>query len=119
MSTSNVAKKLHEEGVALFRKGNYETALQKLNEALQNATPQSRQAAEIYNDLGVVYSRLEDFDAAHEALDEAMDQFTALADRKGEAQTLGNRAAAYEAEELFDDAVETYKESAKMFEEVG
>lgn len=116
---SNTAKKLHEEGIALFRKGKLEEALQKLQAALQQAGEGSRQAAEIYNDTGVVYSRLEDYDAAHAALDEAMDHFTTLADKKGEAQTLGNRASVFEAEELFDDAVETYKESAKLFEEIG
>jgi tetratricopeptide (TPR) repeat protein len=116
---SNIAKKLHEEGVALFRKGKLEEALQKLQEALSQASDESRQAAEIYNDTGVIYSRLEDYDAAHAALDEAMDRFTTLADKKGEAQTLGNRASVFEAEELFDDAVETYKESAKLFEELG
>lgn len=119
MSTSTSPKKLHEEGIALFRKGKFEDALQKLKDALQQAEDQSRQAAEIYNDMGVVYSRLEDYDAAHEALDEAMDRFEALADSKGEAQTLGNRASVFEAEELLDDAVETYKESAQLFEQVG
>jgi tetratricopeptide (TPR) repeat protein len=93
--------------------------LQKLKDAVQQLEDQSRQAAEIYNDIGVVYSRLEDYDAAHEALDEAMDRFEALADLKGEAQTLGNRASVFEAEELLDDAVETYKESASLFEEIG
>ena len=116
---SNTAKKLHEEGIALFRKGKLEEALQKLQEALSQAPEDSGQAAEIYNDTGVIYSRLEEYDAAHAALDEAMDRFTDLADKKGEAQTLGNRASVFEAEELFDDAVETYKESAKLFEELG
>jgi tetratricopeptide (TPR) repeat protein len=113
------AKKLHEEGIALFRKGRLEEALQQLNEALRAAEPGSRQAAEIYNDLGVVYQQLEDFPTAYEVLDKAMDHFTALADKKGQAQTLGNRAAAYEAEELYEEAVETYKASAKIFEEIG
>jgi tetratricopeptide (TPR) repeat protein len=114
-----VAKKLHEEGVAFFRKDRLAEARQKLEEALQQADPDNRQSAEIYNDLGVVCTKLEDYAAAYEALDEAMACFTRLKDRKGEAQTLGNRAALYEAEESFEEAVDTYKASAKIFEELG
>ena len=118
MSKSS-AKKLHEEGVSLFRKGKLEAALQKLNEALQQATEDSQQSALIYNDMGVVYQKLEDYAAAHKALDEAEGRFTALDDKKGQAQTLGNRAALYEAEGSLDEAVELYKESAEMLEAVG
>jgi tetratricopeptide (TPR) repeat protein len=116
---SKPAKKLHEEGVALFRKGKPAEALQKFNEALQNVEPSSRQTAEIYNDLGVTHKQLEDYPAAHRALDQAMEQFIALKDEKGRAQTLGNRAAVYEAEGLAEKAVETYKESAQIFETIG
>lgn len=118
MSNSS-AKKLHEEGVSLFRKGKLEAALQKLDEALQNAVEDSQQSAQIYNDLGVVYQKLEDYPAARKALDEAERIFTALDDKKGQAQTLGNRAALYEAEGSLDEAVELYKESAAMLEAVG
>lgn len=117
--SKTVAKQLHEDGIDLFRKGRFDEALQKLNDALQKADPNSRQAAEIYNDLGVVYNKLEDYNAAHQTLDEAMVCFTALNDKKGEAQTLGNRAAVYEAEEAFEQAVDTYKESAQIFEALG
>lgn len=113
------AKKYQEQGVALFRKGDYEAALDKFNEALDSAADDAKQSAEIYNDLGVTYKQLEDFPAAHEALDKAWDGFTELADEKGQAQTLGNRAAVYEAEGLLNEAIETYKESATMLEEVG
>ncbi len=112
------AKQLHEEGVSLFRKGNLEAALEKLNGALQEADEESRRAAEIHNDLGVIHSQLGDFAVAYEALDKAMDRFTALDDEKGQAQTLGNRAAVYEVEGLLEEAVETYKESAMMLEDL-
>lgn len=117
--TSSSSKKLHEQGVTLFRQGKFETALQKLNEALQAAEGQAKQAAEIYNDLGVTYKQLENFVAAHQALDEAMARFTSLNDKKGQAQTLGNRAAVYEAEGQLEQAVDTYKESATLLEEIG
>lgn len=113
------SKKLQEQGVALFRKGKYEAALQKFNEALAAATDQVKQTAEIYNDVGVTYKQLADYSAAHQALNEAMLRFTQLQDQKGEAQTLGNRASVYEAEGRLDEAIETYKESAAMLEAAG
>lgn len=113
------AKKYHEQGVALFRQNNFEAALEKLNQALAEPSADARQTAEIYNDLGVTYKQLKNYPAAHQALDEAWSRFTDLDDTKGQAQTLGNRAVVYEAEELFEKAVEAYKESAGMFEEIG
>ena len=110
--------KLHKEGVALFRAGNYTEALEKLETALQNETD-PKHLAEIYNDLGVTYKEVADFPAAYQALDEAMSRFTELADEKGQAQTLGNRAAVYEAEGLTEEAVEAYKQSAAIFEALG
>lgn len=118
MSNSS-AKKLHEDGVSLFRKGKLEAALQKLNEAVQHATEDPQRSAQIYNDLGVVYQKLENYPAAHKALDEAESRFKTLDDEKGQAQALGNRAALYEAEGSLDEAVETYKESAEMLEAIG
>lgn len=117
--TSLSSKKLHEQGMTLFRQGKFEAALQKFNEALQAAEGQAKQVAEIYNDLGVTYKQLENFVAAHQALDEAMARFTPLNDKKGQAQTLGNRAAVYEAEGQLEQAVDTYKESAALLEEIG
>jgi len=113
------SKQLQEQGVALFRKGKFEVALQKFNEALEAAADQTKQAAEIYNDMGVTHRQLADYATAHQALDEAMTLFTQLQDKKGEAQTLGNRASVYEAEGRLDEAVDTYKKSAAMLEEVG
>jgi tetratricopeptide (TPR) repeat protein len=113
------SKKLHEQGIALFREGKFQAALDTLNQALSSAGDDTRRAAEIYNDIGVVYKQLEDYPAAYQALDEAWSRFTELADKKGQAQTLGNRAAVYEAEGLLDEAIEAYKKSAAMLEEVG
>lgn len=112
-------KKIQEQGVALFRKGKFEAALEKFNEALQVSADQPKQAAEIYNDLGVTYKQLGNYPAAHQSLDEAMTRFTQLQDKKGEAQTWGNRASIYEAEGRLEEAVETYKISASMLEEAG
>jgi tetratricopeptide (TPR) repeat protein len=117
--TNLSSRKLQEQGVALFRQKKFEAALQKFNDALQAAEGQDEQAAEIYNNLGVTYRQIENFPAAHQALDEAMNRFNNLNDKKGQAQTLGNRAAVYEAEGQLEKAVDTYKESAVILEEIG
>ena len=120
MSNSR-AQKLHKEGVELFRKDQPEAALQKFNDALAlyDDTDQARHVAEIYNDVGVVETQLEDFSAARAALDQAMERFTTAGDEKGKAQTLGNRAALHEAEGDMESAVDIYKESAAIFEALG
>jgi tetratricopeptide (TPR) repeat protein len=110
--------KSHKEGITLFRAGKYAEALEKFKIALQSETD-PKHIAEIYNDIGVTHKELEDYPAAYLALNEAMSHFTELADEKGQAQTLGNRAAVYEAEGLTEEAVETYKQSAAMFEALG
>lgn len=110
--------KLHQEGVKLFRAGKYEAALSKFQAALDGESD-PKHLAEIYNDVGVAHKELEDYPAAYLALNEAMTRFTQLDDKKGQAQTLGNRAAVYEAEGLAEEAVETYKQSAAIFEELG
>lgn len=118
MSTST-AHSLHQQGIDLFRQDNPEAALEKLTAALEIAPTGSSKAAEICNDLGVVYRELDDYKSAHQSLDQAMNLFTQLDDAKGQAQTLGNRAAVLEAEEKLEDAVEMYKKSAAMFEDLG
>ncbi|RME70855.1 MAG: hypothetical protein D6784_16020 [Chloroflexi bacterium] len=115
---AETAQKMHEEAVALFRAGQYEAARQKLEEALTQTADEHKQA-EIYNDLGVICKELEDFNAARTALDEAMTRFTRLDDKKGQGQTLGNRAALLEAEEAYEEAVEAYKQSAALLSEAG
>lgn len=115
---ANISKKLHQQGIDLFRAEEYEAALDRFEEALQNESD-ARHMAEIYNDIGVTHKELEDYPAAYLALNEAMSRFTDLEDKKGQAQTLGNRAAVYEAEGLAEEAVETYKQSAAMLEEIG
>lgn len=117
--TNQTAKKLHEDGVKLFRRGQLEEALQKFQEAVTHADETSRQRAEIYNDMGVVQTQLEDYEAAYEALDEALDRFTALQDKKGQGQTLGNLGATLQAEGDLEEAVQTYKMAATLLEEVG
>ncbi len=117
--TTPSPQKLHDQGIKLFRQGKLEAALETFQTALTAAADDTQKAAEVYNDIGVVQRQLEDYEAAHEALDEAESRFEALADEKGQAQVLGNRAAIYEAEDQLEEAVEHYKQSATLLEKVG
>ena len=113
------ADRLHKDGIKLFRRDKPEAAIEKFIEALEATDGDSRKSAEIYNDMGVAYRDMEEYPAAHNALDEAMSRFTELNDKKGQAQTLGNRGAVLQAQGELEKAVETYKESATMLEDVG
>ena len=74
------ADKLHKDGIKLFRRDKPEAALEKFTEALETTDGDARKSAEIYNDMGVTYRDMEDYPAAHKALDEAMSRFTELGD---------------------------------------
>ncbi len=113
------ADKLHKDGIKLFRRDKPDAAIEKFTEALEATEGDPRKSAEIYNDMGVAYRDLEDYPAAHNALDEAMSRFTELGDKKGQAQTLGNRGAVLQAQGELEKAVEVYKQSATMLEDVG
>ncbi len=113
------ADKLHKDGIKLFRRDKPDAAIEKFTEALEATEGDPRKSAEIYNDMGVAYRDLEDYPAAHNALDEAMSRFTELGDKKGQAQTLGNRGAVLQAQGELEKAVEVYKQSATILEDVG
>lgn len=117
--TNQTAKKLHEEGISYFRRGQLDEAIEKFQAALGSADENSRQVAELYNDLGVVHTQLAEYEAAYEALNEAMERFTASEDKKGQGQTLGNLAAVLQAEGDLEKAIESYKMAATLLEESG
>ncbi|MDM8521233.1 tetratricopeptide repeat protein [Anaerolineales bacterium HSG6] len=117
MATS--AKKLHEDAVALFREEDYDSAIEVFEAALESAADDPNRQALIYNDMGVTHKQLDDYSAAHTALDKAVELFEAQEDYKGLAQTVGNRAMVYEAEGELEDAVEHYRASAAKLEELG
>ena len=100
------ADKLHKDGIKLFRREKPEAAIEKFTQALEATDGDARKSAEIYNDIGVAYRDMKDYPAAYNALDEAMSRFTELGDKKGQAQTLGNRGAVLQAQGEMEKAVE-------------
>ncbi len=113
--------KLHAVGITHFRAGRFEDAAQALAEAYAAAeTAGDRQrAAEILNDMGVTRRELAEWVQAEAALDKAYLIFVELGNVKGKAQVMGNLGSVYEGQERHEEAVDAYKQSATMFEQVG
>ena len=113
--------KLQKEGVDAFRAGNYELAEEKFLALIDAATAANDPAkvAEAHNDLGVVRKQLGDIDGALIALDFALDYYQSVDDERGEAQVLGNFGMVEEAAGKYEDAIQSYLDSAAIFEELG
>jgi len=115
------SEEYQKKGVDAFTIGDYEEAKTHFEAALQAASAEEDQkkTAEALNDLGVVKRELGDLDAAYAELDKALDIYTELKDARGEAITLGNLGKVEEAAEKYEDAIQSYIESAAIFEELG
>ncbi len=113
--------KLHKAGIKAFRAENYELAQEKFLALIEVATIENDLAkvAEANNDLGVVRKQLGDIDGALEALHAALKYYQDIDDERGEAQVLGNFGMVEEAAEKYEDAIQSYLDSATIFEELG
>lgn len=113
--------KLQKEGVDAFRAGNFELAEEKFLALIDAATAENNPAkvAEAHNDLGVVRKQLGDIDGALIALDFALQYYQSVDDERGEAQVLGNFGMVEEAAGKIEDAIQSYLDSAAIFEELG
>jgi tetratricopeptide (TPR) repeat protein len=115
------SSQLHNSGITAFRSQKYEEAAHLLQQAYAAAQKEQnpQKAGEILNDLGVIQRELDELEAAEATLEEAYKIFSQLGDSKGQAQTTGNMANVFEAQQRYQEAVDAYKQSAKMFEAVG
>jgi len=77
------------------------------------------EAAEMVNNLGVIYRMQGQWDEAIVALDEARAAFVRLSDRSREAQTLGNLGGLYASKGERDKAKECLRQAADIFAELG
>ncbi len=113
--------KLQKEGVDAFRAGNYELAEEKFLALIDAATTENDPAkvAEAHNDLGVVRKQLGNIDDAMEALHAALKYYQDVDDARGEAQVLGNFGMVEAGAEKYEDAIQSYLDSATIFEELG
>jgi tetratricopeptide (TPR) repeat protein len=114
------------QGRAHYARAQYQEALSCLHLAYderlaqeQASRDQEGQAAEIANDLGVVYTVLERWQEAEKWLGEAQQRFVRARDLGGEAQTLGNMGSMYRVRGDLKQAAAYLQLSADRFHVVG
>ena len=115
------ARELKEEGLRLFQEGLYEEAAATFERAQEMFAGDGDGvgAAEMLNNLGVIYRRQGRWDDAIAALGEARAAFVRLGDRNREAQTLGNLGGLYATRGERDEAQECLRQAADIFSELG
>jgi tetratricopeptide (TPR) repeat protein len=114
------------QGRAYYARAQYQEALSCLHLAYdgclaheQAGQGQEGQAAEIANDLGVVYTVLKRWGEAEKWLAEAQQRFVRERDLSGEAQTLGNMGSMYRVRGDLKRASALLQLSADRFHIVG
>jgi len=121
MESLEKAQELYDRGLDDYRAGEYDAALEALQEAHQlYAEAGNRKGeSETLNDLGVVYTQMEQWDEAQQALEKALAIRQETEERSGQGITLGNMGMMYERRGDEDKAIETYEQALAIFEELG
>ena len=114
-------RSLHDEGIQLYRSGQYETAAAKFNEAQAAYTVANDQAnaAECANNRGACWRQAAKWEEATAAFTEARSIFHSLNDLKGEGQVVGNLGALADSQNDKDKAAELYLEAIDLLEKAG
>jgi tetratricopeptide (TPR) repeat protein len=118
---STEASSLKDQGIRMFRFGEYEEAAELFQKAhtFYKEVGDERGQAEMLNNLGAIYTQEERWDEAAEAFNKAMGAFQSLEDEVGQAQTLGNMGTMYRYQGDGDAAVEHLKKAIGLFHEAG
>jgi tetratricopeptide (TPR) repeat protein len=121
MGETATAQDVKQEGLRLFHEGLYEEAAAKFEQAREMFVVDENEveAAEMVNNLGVIYRTQDKWDQAIAALEEARAAFVKLGDRSREAQTLGNLGGLYAEKRDRDKAQECLRQAADIFAEIG
>jgi tetratricopeptide (TPR) repeat protein len=91
-------------GVAAFKQGNYPLAEALWQEvlSLQSQIQRPFALAMLYNNLGKVYTKMEEWEVAQDFLEKAVIILENIADKPSWANTMDNLVDLYEAQEQFD-----------------
>lgn len=116
MTISN-PETLKDEGLRLFRRGDYEQALSKFETAAQVYAQNEDEAgrAEILNNIGVIHRLRHNRTEALTALEEAEAAFSRLGDRNRQGQALGNLGDLHAANRNREEAARCYSDAAALF----
>ena len=117
----NSARELKEDGLRLFQEGLYEEAIDSFEAAREmfSAEDDNLEAAEMTNNIGVIYRLQGRWDEAIAALEEAREVFVRIEDRNREAQALGNLGGLYASQGELDKALEALRQAADIFADLG
>jgi tetratricopeptide (TPR) repeat protein len=114
------------QGRAYYAQSEYQEALSCLHLAYDACASQAEsdpaaqsEAAEVANDIGVVYTVLQRWPDAEKWLGEAQQRFVQSGDLDGEAQTLGNLGSMYRARRDWRQAAAYLQLAADRFHLVG
>lgn len=114
------SKQISKEAESAYRSGDYLFAAQQYEAARQSylSSNDLLMSAEMANNCSVAYLQAGYAQAALDVLDDIEAVFLQAGDRKRQAMTLGNRAAALEALDQLNEAEKTYWMAAEIFKEL-
>lgn len=112
---------LTKKADAAYKNGNYLSSARSYHEAAEayRASGDYLLAAELLNNCSVAYLQAGEGQLALDVLEGTSEEFAEAGDFHRQAMAIGNRAAALEVLERFDEAEEAYRESATILKEIG
>jgi len=115
------AEDLKEEGIRLFRFGDYDEAAELFDEAhsLYVELGDAKGQAEMLNNLGAIHTQEGRWNEAAESFNQAKEIFDSLGDKDGQAQTVGNLGTMYRHQGDKENAVDHLRSAADLFHEAG
>jgi tetratricopeptide (TPR) repeat protein len=115
------ANTLKEQGIKMFRFGEYEEAMELFQRAHSAYVEvgDARGQAEMLNNLGAIHTQEERWEEASEAFGKAMSAFESLGDQVGQAQTLGNLGTMYRYHGDNETAVQHLKQATDLLHDAG
>jgi tetratricopeptide (TPR) repeat protein len=113
--------KLSEEGKSAYQRGDYLTAAETFQKAVQayQAAHDELNTAEAANNCSVAYLQAGEAEASLNVVEGTPAIFAAAGDLRRQGMALGNYAAALEALERLEEAAEAYLQSADALEQAG
>lgn len=121
MSEATTPQSLAKEGNKAYQREDYLAAASAFEAARQGyeALEDSLNAAEMANNCSVAYLQAGDSEAALAAVEGSEAVFALAGDLRRQGMALGNRAAALEALERFEEAIAAYQQAAEILQQAG
>jgi len=121
MSETITPKQLEQEGKQAFQRGDYRAAAHAFETASMgyHTLGDELSCAEMRNNSSVAYLKAGDAQAALRIIEGTLNIFAKAEDIRRQGMALGNLGAAQEALEYFDEAIESYEQSAELLKKAG